>query len=79
MLIGDTVLTVMAAALTVGIYMAGLGGMNLDKHGFEDVKRLLFQGVSFFSTLVIIVFCVLSIMTMQKVGILPKSYNSVNI
>lgn len=56
MLIGDTVLAVMAAALTVGIYLAGLVGMNTGVHGYEDVKRLLFQSTVFISTLVIAVF-----------------------
>jgi hypothetical protein len=79
MLIGDTVLSVMSAALAVGIYMAGLGGMNLGEHGYEDVKRLMFQGASFLSTFVIIVLCVVCILFMQKYGILPKSYNSINI
>jgi hypothetical protein len=79
MLIGDTVLSVMSAALSVGIFMGGCGGMNLGTHGYEEAKRLLFQGVSFISTFVIVVFCVVCILIMQKTGILPKSYNRIDI
>lgn len=79
MLIGDTVLAVMTAALTVGIYMAGLVGMNVGVHGYEDAKRLLFQSTVFLSTFIIAVFCVVCIVIMQKYGILPKSYRSLDI
>lgn len=79
MLIGDTVLSVMSAALAVGIYMSGLAGMNLGEHGYEDEKRIRFQGAAFISTFVIIVVCTVCILIMQKYGILPKSYSSINI
>ena len=72
-------LAVMTAALTVGIYMAGLVGMNVGVHGYEDTKRLLFQSTVFLSTFVIAVFCVVCIVIMQKYGILPKSYRGIDI
>jgi hypothetical protein len=79
MLIGDTVISVMSAALSVGIFLGGLGGMNLGSHGYEERKRLLFQATAFIATFVIALICVVCIVLMQRFGILPKSYSSLGI
>lgn len=76
MLIGETVIAVLTAALIVGIFLGGLGGMNLAHNGLENHTRLVFQIFVFLTTLLIVMFCVFAVVIMQRYGILPKAYNS---